>query len=188
MLFQLTSYTHVRGPAATTIAASPRRSPPSLREATTSDAFCNALSGREGRITAEYNPLLASYAAAAAVTLRLPPWTPPVSCSRLPMRRPHSSPHSRLPPEPTTSAARPRPQQILQAVASTGLTGPRSPPRQAHYRGPINQKMNAYRATLACPLVVSDGSPTLARGASTCRTVTTSTTTPTTSTLRGQAR
>ena len=67
MSFQLTR-THTSVVlAATTIAAS-LVVIPTLAEgnATTSDAFCNALSGGEGRITAEYNPLLASYAAAAA--------------------------------------------------------------------------------------------------------------------------
>ena len=53
--------------AATTIAAS-LVVIPTLAEgtATSEDAFCNSLSGAEGRITAEYTPLLASYAAAVA--------------------------------------------------------------------------------------------------------------------------
>ena len=67
MSFQLTR-THTSVVlAATTITASLVVIPtPAEGNATTSDAFCNALSGGEGRITAEYNPLLASYAAAAA--------------------------------------------------------------------------------------------------------------------------
>jgi len=67
MSFQLTR-THTSVVlAATTIAAS-LVVIPTLAEgtATSEDAFCNSLSGAEGRITAEYNPLLASYAAAAA--------------------------------------------------------------------------------------------------------------------------
>ena len=67
MSFQLTR-THTSVVlAATTIAAS-LVVIPTLAEGTNAseDAFCNSLSGAQGRITAEYNPLLASYAAAAA--------------------------------------------------------------------------------------------------------------------------
>ena len=67
MSFQLTR-THTSVVlAATTIAAS-LVVIPTLAEGTSAseDAFCNSLSGAQGRITAEYNPLLASYAAAAA--------------------------------------------------------------------------------------------------------------------------
>ena len=67
MSFQLTR-THTSVVlAATTIAASLVVIPTLAEGANTSeDAFCNSLSGAQGRITAEYNPLLASYAAAAA--------------------------------------------------------------------------------------------------------------------------
>ena len=67
MSFQLTR-THTSVVlAATTIAAS-LVVIPTLAEGTSAseDAFCNSLSGAQGRITAEYNPLLASYAAGAA--------------------------------------------------------------------------------------------------------------------------
>ena len=67
MSFQLTR-THTSVVlAATTIAAS-LVVIPTLAEGTNAseDAFCNSLSGAQGRITAEYNPLLASYAAGAA--------------------------------------------------------------------------------------------------------------------------
>lgn len=67
MSFQLTRAHTSVVLAATTIAAS-LVVIPTLAEGTavSEDAFCNSLSGAEGRITAEYNPLLASYAAAAA--------------------------------------------------------------------------------------------------------------------------
>ncbi|MFC2597388.1 hypothetical protein, partial [Corynebacterium durum] len=63
MSFQLTR-THTSVVlAATTIAASLVVIPTLAEGANTSeDAFCNSLSGAQGRITAEYNPLLASYA------------------------------------------------------------------------------------------------------------------------------
>ena len=67
MSFQLTR-THTSVVlAATTIAAS-LVVIPALAEGTavSEDALCNSLSGAQGRIAAEYNPLLASYAAAAA--------------------------------------------------------------------------------------------------------------------------
>ena len=67
MSFQLTR-THTSVVlAATTIAAS-LVVIPTLAEGTNAseDAFCNSLSGAQGRITAEYHPLLASYAAGAA--------------------------------------------------------------------------------------------------------------------------
>lgn len=67
MSFQLTRAHTSVVLAATTIAAS-LVVIPTLAEGTaeSEDAFCNSLSGAEGRITAEYNPLLASYAAAVA--------------------------------------------------------------------------------------------------------------------------
>ena len=135
MSFQLTR-THTSVVlAATTIAAS-LVVIPTLAEgtATSEDAFCNSLSGAEGRITAEYNPLLASYAAAA------PLFPPPILRARLSfvqlwlmLRRP-SRPLSRRRSSPLPRLAMPLPQRRPRPIAaSTGLTGLRStmPPRRA---------------------------------------------------------
>ena len=139
MSFQLTR-THTSVVlAATTIAAS-LVVIPTLAEgnATTSDAFCNALSGAEGRITAEYNPLLASYAAAAGHSAS--PALDPARESELraaladAQAALEAAQQSAL--EPTTSAGEAAPAADTAAVASTGLTGPRSttPPRRASSR------------------------------------------------------
>ncbi len=170
MSFQLTR-THTSVVlAATTIAAS-LVVIPTLAEgnATTSDAFCNALSGAEGRITAEYNPLLASYAAAAAGKSA----TPTLDPAR----------------ESELRAALADAQAALEAaqqgaVESTASTGEAAPAADTASRGLdwvdwsqvddatqariiealIVQKMNAYRVNAGLPeLVVSDTVTTDAR-------------------------
>ena len=170
MSFQLTR-THTSVVlAATTIAAS-LVVIPTLAEgnATTSDAFCNALSGAEGRITAEYNPLLASYAAAAAGGSA----TPALDPAR----------------ESELRAALADAQAALEAaqqgaVESTASTGEAAPAADTASRGLdwvdwsqvddatqariiealVIQKMNAYRANAGLPeLVVSDTVTTDAR-------------------------
>ena len=170
MSFQLTR-THTSVVlAATTIAAS-LVVIPTLAEgtATTSDAFCNALSGAEGRITAEYNPLLASYAAAAAGHSA----TPALDSARESELRAaladaqaalESAQQAAL--EPTTSAGETAP---AADTASRGLDwvdwSQVDDATQARIiEALIVQKMNAYRANAGLPeLVVSDTVTTDAR-------------------------
>ena len=170
MSFQLTR-THTSVVlAATTIAAS-LVVIPTLAEgnATTSDAFCNALSGAEGRITAEYNPLLASYAAAAAGNSATPALDPAreselraaVADAQAALE---SAQQAAL--EPTTSASEAAP---AADTASRGLDwvdwSQVDDATQARIiEALIVQKMNAYRANAGLPeLVVSDTVTTDAR-------------------------
>ena len=170
MSFQLTR-THTSVVlAATTIAAS-LVVIPTLAEgnATTSDAFCNALSGAQGRITAEYNPLLASYAAAAAGNSATPALDPARESE---LRAALADAQAEL--ESAQQAA-------LQPTASAGETAPAADTAsrsldwvdwsqvddatQARIiEALIVQKMNAYRANAGLPeLVVSDTVTTDAR-------------------------
>lgn len=170
MSFQLTR-THTSVVlAATTIAAS-LVVIPTLAEgnATTSDAFCNALSGAQGRITAEYNPLLASYAAAAAGN------------SATPALDPARESELRAVLADAQAALESAQQAALQPTASAGETAPAADTAsrsldwvdwsqvddatQARIiEALIVQKMNAYRASAGLPeLVVSDTVTTDAR-------------------------
>ena len=163
MSFQLTR-THTSVVlAATTIAAS-LVVIPTLAEgnATTSDAFCNALSGAEGRITAEYNPLLASYAAAAAGNSATPALDPARESE---LRAALADAQAALEAaqqaalEPTTSAGETAP---AGDTASRGLDwvdwSQVDDATQARViEALVIQKMNAYRANAGLPeLVVSD--------------------------------
>ena len=170
MSFQLTR-THTSVVlAATTIAAS-LVVIPTLAEgnATASDAFCNALSGAEGRITAEYNPLLASYAAAAAGN------------SATPALDPARESELRAALADAQAALESAQQAALQPTTSAGETAPAADiasrdldwvdwsqvddATQARIiEALIVQKMNAYRASAGLPeLVVSDTVTTDAR-------------------------
>ncbi len=163
MSFQLTR-THTSVVlAATTIAAS-LVVIPTLAEgnATTSNAFCNALSGGEGRITAEYNPLLASYAAAAAGN------------SATPALDPARESELRAAVADAQAALEAEQQAGLESTASAGETAPAADTAsrgldwvdwsqvddatQARIiEALVIQKMNAYRANAGLPeLVVSD--------------------------------
>ena len=170
MSFQLTR-THTSVVlAATTIAAS-LVVIPTLAEgnATTSDAFCNALSGAQGRITAEYNPLLASYAAAAAGNSATPALDPARESE---LRAALADAQAALESaqqaalEPTTSASEAAP---ATDTASRGLDwvdwSQVDDATQARIiEALIVQKMNAYRANAGLPeLVVSDTVTTDAR-------------------------
>ena len=170
MSFQLTR-THTSVVlAATTIAAS-LVVIPTLAEgnATTSDAFCNALSGAEGRITAEYNPLLASYAAAAAGNSATPALDPARESE---LRAALADAQAALEAaqqgalEPTTSASEAAP---AADTASRGLGwvdwSQVDDATQARIiEALVIQKMNAYRANAGLPeLVVSDTVTTDAR-------------------------
>ena len=170
MSFQLTR-THTSVVlAATTIAAS-LVVIPTLAEgnATTSDAFCNALSGAEGRITAEYNPLLASYAAAAAGNSATPALDPARESE---LRAALADAQAALESaqqaalEPTVSAGEAAP---AADTASRGLDwvdwSQVDDATQARIiEALIVQKMNAYRANAGLPeLVVSDTVTTDAR-------------------------
>ena len=170
MSFQLTR-THTSVVlAATTIAAS-LVVIPTLAEgnATTSDAFCNALSGAEGRITAEYNPLLASYAAAAAghsATPALDPARESELRAALADAQAALESAQQAALEPTTSASEAAP---ATDTASRGLDwvdwSQVDDATQARIiEALIVQKMNAYRANAGLPeLVVSDTVTTDAR-------------------------
>ena len=170
MSFQLTR-THTSVVlAATTIAAS-LVVIPTLAEgnATTSDAFCNALSGAEGRITAEYNPLLASYAAAAAghsATPALDPARESELRAALADAQAALESAQQAALEPTTSAGETAP---AADTASRGLDwvdwSQVDDATQARIiEALIVQKMNAYRANAGLPeLVVSDTVTTDAR-------------------------
>lgn len=163
MSFQLTR-THTSVVlAATTIAAS-LVVIPTLAEgnATSNDAFCNALSGAEGRITAEYNPLLASYAAAAAGNSATPALDPARESE---LRAALANAQAALEAaqqaalEPTASAGEAAP---AVDTASRGLNwvdwSQVDDATQARIiEALIVQKMNAYRASAGLPeLVVSD--------------------------------
>ena len=171
MSFQLTR-THTSVVlAATTIAAS-LVVIPTLAEgtATSEDAFCNSLSGAEGRITAEYNPLLASYAAAAAGN------------SSVSSADPAREAELRAALTDAQAALEAAQQAALQSTPSTGDAA--AAPSAMADRGLdwvdwsqvddatqariiealIVQKMNAYRANAGLPeLVVSDTVTTDAR-------------------------
>ena len=171
MSFQLTR-THTSVVlAATTIAAS-LVVIPTLAEgtATSEDAFCNSLSGAEGRITAEYNPLLASYAAAAAGN------------SSVSSADPAREAELRAALTDAQAALEAAQQAVLQSTPSTGDAA--AAPSATADRGLdwvdwsqvddatqariiealIVQKMNAYRANAGLPeLVVSDTVTTDAR-------------------------
>ena len=171
MSFQLTR-THTSVVlAATTIAAS-LVVIPTLAEgtATSEDAFCNSLSGAEGRITEEYNPLLASYAAAAAGN------------SSVSSADPAREAELRAALTDAQAALEAAQQAVLQSTPSTGDAA--AAPSATADRGLdwvdwsqvddatqariiealIVQKMNAYRANAGLPeLVVSDTVTTDAR-------------------------
>lgn len=170
MSFQLTR-THTSVVlAATTIAAS-LVVIPTLAEgnATSSDAFCNALSGAEGRISAEYNPLLASYAAAAA------------GHSATPAVDPARESELRAALADAQAALEAAQQAALEPTASAGEAAPAAntvsrgldwvdwsqvdDATQARIiEALVVQKMNAYRASAGLPeLVVSDTVTTDAR-------------------------
>ena len=163
MSFQLTR-THTSVVlAATTIAAS-LVVIPTLAEgnATTSDAFCNALSGAEGRITAEYNPLLASYAAAVAGNSATPALDPARESelrAALADAQAALEAEQQAALEPTTSAGETAP---AGDTASRGLDwvdwSQVDDATQARViEALVIQKMNAYRANAGLPeLVVSD--------------------------------
>lgn len=170
MSFQLTR-THTSVVlAATTIAAS-LVVIPTLAEgnATTSDAFCNVLLGAEGRITAEYNPLLASYAAAAAGNSTTPALDPARESE---LRAALADAQAALEAaqqsalEPTRSAGEAAP---AADTASRGLDwvdwSQVDDATQARIiEALVIQKMNAYRANAGLPeLVVSDTVTTDAR-------------------------
>ena len=170
MLFQLTRTRTSVVLAATTIAAS-LVVIPTLAEgnATTSDAFCNALSGAEGRITAEYNPLLASYAAAAAghsATPALDPARESELRAALADAQAALESAQQAALEPTTSASEAAP---AADTASRGFDwvdwSQVDDATQARIiEALIVQKMNAYRANAGLPeLVVSDTVTTDAR-------------------------
>ena len=170
MSFQLTR-THTSVVlAATTIAAS-LVVIPALAEgnATSGDAFCNALSGAEGRITAEYNPLLASYASAAAGN------------SSAPALDPARESELRAALADAQAALESAQQAVLEPTASAGEAAPAADTvsrgldwvdwsqvdddTQARIiEALLVQKMNAYRASAGLPeLVVSDTVTTDAR-------------------------
>ena len=170
MSFQLTR-THTSVVlAATTIAAS-LVVIPTLAEgnATSGDAFCNALSGAEGRITAEYNPLLASYAAAAAGNSETPAMDPARESelrAALADAQAALNAAQQAALEPTTSAGEAAP---TADTASRGLDwvdwSQVDDATQARIiEALVVQKMNAYRASAGLPeLVVSDTVTTDAR-------------------------
>ena len=170
MSFQLTrTHTSVVLAAATIAAALVVI--PTLAEgnATTSDAFCNALSGAEGRIAAEYNPLLASYAAAAAGNSATPALDPA-----------HES-ELRAALADAQAALEAAQQSALEPATSTGEAASAADTAsrgldwvdwsqvddatQARIiEALVIQKMNAYRANAGLPeLVVSDTVTTDAR-------------------------
>ena len=171
MSFQLTR-THTSVVlAATTIAAS-LVVIPALAEGTavSEDALCNSLSGAQGRIAAEYDPLLASYAAAAAGNSSV--WAvDPARESEL-----------RAALADAQAALEAAQQAVLQSTSSTGDAAPAASATtdrgldwvdwsqvddatQARViEALIVQKMNAYRVNAGLPeLVVSDTVTTDAR-------------------------
>ena len=164
MSFQLTR-THTSVVlAATTIAAS-LVVIPTLAEGTSAseDAFCNSLSGAQGRITAEYNPLLASYAAAAAGNSSASAADPAREAE---LRAALADAQAAL--EAAQQAALQSTPSAGDAAAATSATTDRGldwvdwsqvdDATQARIiEALIVQKMNAYRANAGLPeLVVSD--------------------------------
>ena len=164
MSFQLTR-THTSVVlAATTIAAS-LVVIPTLAEGTNAseDAFCNSLSGAQGRITAEYNPLLASYAAAAAGNSSASAADPAREAE---LRAALADAQAAL--EAAQQAALQSAPSAGDAAAATSATTDRGldwvdwsqvdDATQARIiEALIVQKMNAYRANAGLPeLVVSD--------------------------------
>lgn len=170
MSFQLTR-THTSVVlAATTIAAS-LVVIPTLAEgnATSSDAFCNALSGAEGRISAEYNPLLASYAAAAAGHSATPAVDPARESE---LRAALADAQAALEAaqqaalEPTTSAgeAAPAANTVSRRLDWVDWSQVDDATQARIIEALVVQKMNAYRASAGLPeLVVSDTVTTDAR-------------------------
>ena len=170
MSFQLTR-THTSVVLAATTIAAALVVIPTLAEgnATTSDAFCNALSGAEGRIAAEYNPLLASYAAAAAGNSATPALDPAHESE---LRAALADAQAALEAaqqsalEPATSAGE---AASAADTASRGLDwvdwSQVDDATQARIiEALVIQKMNAYRANAGLPeLVVSDTVTTDAR-------------------------
>ena len=170
MSFQLTR-THTSVVLAATTIAAALVVIPTLAEgnATTSDAFCNALSGAEGRIAAEYNPLLASYAAAAAGNSATPALDPAHESE---LRAALADVQAALEAaqqsalEPATSAGE---AASAADTASRGLDwvdwSQVDDATQARIiEALVIQKMNAYRANAGLPeLVVSDTVTTDAR-------------------------
>lgn len=164
MSFQLTR-THTSVVlAATTIAAS-LVVIPTLAEGTNAseDAFCNSLSGAQGRITAEYNPLLASYAAGAAGNSSASAADPAREAE---LRAALADAQAAL--EAAQQAALQSTPSAGDAAAATSATTDRGldwvdwsqvdDATQARIiEALIVQKMNAYRANAGLPeLVVSD--------------------------------
>ena len=163
MSFQLTR-THASVVlAATTIAAS-LVVIPTLAEgnATSGDTFCNTLSGAEGRITAEYNPLLASYAAAAAGNSATPALDPARESE---LRAALADAQAALEAaqqgalEPTTSAseAAPAADTVSRGLDWVDWSQVDDDTQARIIEALLVQKMNAYRANAGLPeLVVSD--------------------------------
>ena len=164
MSFQLTR-THTSVVlAATTIAAS-LVVIPTLAEGmnASEDAFCNSLSGAQGRITAEYNPLLASYAAGAAGNSSASAADPAREAE---LRAALADAQAAL--EAAQQAALQSTPSAGDAAAATSATTDRGldwvdwsqvdDATQARIiEALIVQKMNAYRANAGLPeLVVSD--------------------------------
>ena len=157
--------------AATTIAAS-LVVIPTLAEgtATSEDAFCNSLSGAEGRITAEYTPLLASYAAAVAGNSSVSAADPAREAE---LRAALADAQAAL--EAAQQAALQSTPSADDAAAATSATTDRGldwvdwtqvdDATQARIiEALIVQKMNAYRANAGLPeLVVSETVTTDAR-------------------------
>ena len=170
MSFQLTR-THTSVVlAATTIAAS-LVVIPTLAEgnATSGDAFCNALSGAEGRITAEYNPLLASYASAAAGNSSAPALDPAreselraaLADAQAALESAQQAVH-----EPTASAgeAAPAAYTVSRGLDWVDWSQVDDDTQARIIEALLVQKMNAYRASAGLPeLVVSDTVTTDAR-------------------------
>ena len=164
MSFQLTRPHTSVVLAATTIAAS-LVVIPTLAEGTNAseDAFCNSLSGAQGRITAEYNPLLASYAAAAAGNSSASAADPAREAE---LRAALADAQAAL--EAAQQAALQSTPSAGDAAAATSATTDRGldwvdwsqvdDATQARIiEALIVQKMNAYRANAGLPeLVVSD--------------------------------
>lgn len=170
MSFQLTR-THTSVVlAATTIAAS-LVVVPTLAEGntTSSDAFCNALSGAVGRISAEYNPLLASYAAAAAGHSATPAVDPARDSE---LRAALADAQAALEAaqqavlDPTTSAgeAAPAADTVSRGLDWVDWSQVDDATQARIIEALVVQKMNAYRASAGLPeLVVSDTVTTDAR-------------------------
>ena len=170
MSFQLTrTHTSVVLAAATIAAALVVI--PTLAEgnATTSDAFCNALSGAEGRIAAEYNPLLASYAAAAAGNSATPALDPAHECE---LRAAvadaqaalEAAKQSALEPATSTGEAASAADTASRGLDWVDWSQVDDATQARIIEALVIQKMNAYRANAGLPeLVVSDTVTTDAR-------------------------